>query len=40
MLDTFHPLNVTIEAEPFDDKGYPYSWLEPSGKFTGEGATG
>jgi homogentisate 1,2-dioxygenase len=40
MLDTFHPLNVTTEAEPFDDKGYPYSWLEPSGKFTGEGATG
>lgn len=40
MLDTFHPLNVTVDAEPFDDKGYPYSWLEPSGKFTGEGATG
>jgi homogentisate 1,2-dioxygenase len=40
MLDTFHPLNVTTEAEPFDDKGYPYSWLEPTGRFTGEGATG
>ena len=40
MLDTFFPLNVTREALPFDDAGYPYSWLEPSGKFTGEGATG
>ncbi len=40
MLDTFYPLNVTKDAEPFDDKAYPYSWLEPSGKFTGEGATG
>jgi homogentisate 1,2-dioxygenase len=40
MLDTFHPLFVTTEAEPYDDKSYPYSWLDPSGKFTGEGATG
>ncbi len=40
MLDTFHPLNVTTEAEPYDDKNYPYSWLEPEGKFAGEGATG
>jgi homogentisate 1,2-dioxygenase len=40
MLDTFHPLYVTKEAEPYDDKSYPYSWLEPEGKFTGEGATG
>ena len=39
MLDTFHPLYVTTEAEPYDDKSYPYSWQEP-GKFTGEGATG
>ncbi len=38
MLDTFYPLNVTKDAEPYDDKTYPYSWLEP--KFTGEGATG
>lgn len=40
MLDTFYPLNVTKEAVPYDDPAYPYSWLEPSGKFTGEGATG
>jgi homogentisate 1,2-dioxygenase len=40
MLDTFYPLNVTTDAEPYDDKSYPYSWLEPSGGFTGEGATG
>jgi homogentisate 1,2-dioxygenase len=40
MLDTFYPLNVTKDAEAYDDKAYPYSWLEPSGGFTGEGATG
>jgi len=40
MLDTFHPLHVTTDAEAYDDKSYPYSWLEPEGKFTGEGATG
>jgi homogentisate 1,2-dioxygenase len=40
MLDTFHPLYVTKDAEPYDDKSYPYSWLEPAGKFAGEGATG
>lgn len=40
MLDTFYPLNVTKDAVPFDDPAYPYSWLDPSGKFTGEGATG
>jgi len=40
MLDTFYPLNVTKDAESYDDKDYPYSWLEPTGKFTGEGATG
>ncbi len=40
MLDTFHPLFVTTEAEPFDDRTYPYSWLEEGGTFTGEGATG
>jgi homogentisate 1,2-dioxygenase len=40
MLDTFYPLNVTKAAVPFDDPAYPYSWLEPTGKFTGEGATG
>ena len=40
MLDTFHPLYVTTDAEPFDDKNYPYSWLEQPGKFAGEGATG
>ncbi len=40
MLDTFHPLYVTTDAEAYDDKSYPYSWLEPTGKFTGEGATG
>lgn len=40
MLDTFHPLYVTKDAEPYDDKSYPYSWLEPAGKFPGEGATG
>jgi len=40
MLDTFHPLHVTTDAEAYDDKSYPYSWIEPEGKFTGEGATG
>jgi len=40
MLDTFHPLYVTKDAMAYDDKSYPYSWLEPSGKFPGEGATG
>jgi homogentisate 1,2-dioxygenase len=40
MLDTFHPLYMTKVAEAYDDKSYPYSWLEPSGKFIGEGATG
>ena len=40
MLDTFYPLNVTKDAAPYDDAAYPYSWLEPAGKFTGEGATG
>lgn len=40
MLDTFYPLNVTKDALPYDDPKYPYSWLEPTGKFTGEGATG
>jgi homogentisate 1,2-dioxygenase len=40
MLDTFHPLHVTTDAMPYDDKTYPYSWLEPKGKFVGEGATG
>jgi homogentisate 1,2-dioxygenase len=40
MLDTFYPLNVTKDAAPYDDPKYPYSWLEPTGKFTGEGATG
>ena len=40
MLDTFHPLYVTTEAEAYDDKTYPYSWLEGGGTFTGEGATG
>ena len=40
MLDTFHPLYVTTLAEAYDDKNYPYSWLEQPGKFAGEGATG
>jgi len=40
MLDTFHPLHVTTDAEAYDDKTYPYSWLEGGGTFTGEGATG
>jgi homogentisate 1,2-dioxygenase len=40
MLDTFHPLYVTTEAEAYDDRTYPYSWLDPAGEFTGEGATG
>ena len=40
MLDTFHPLFVTTEAEAYDDRTYPYSWLEEGGTFTGEGATG
>ncbi len=40
MLDTFHPLYVTTDAEPYDDRTYPYSWLDGGGTFTGEGATG
>jgi len=40
MLDTFHSLRVTSDAIPYDDKSYPYSWLEPPKSFTGEGATG
>jgi hypothetical protein len=31
---------VTTDAELYDDKTYPYSWLDPTGEFTGEGATG
>lgn len=28
MIDTFHPLKLTKEAENLDDPGYPFSWLE------------
>ncbi len=28
MVDTFHPLHLTIEAKSVDDATYPYSWLE------------
>ncbi len=28
MLDTFRPLNITVEADGIDDAHYPYSWLE------------
>jgi len=26
MIDTFHPLNLTTEAQKLDDQTYPYSW--------------
>ena len=26
MIDTFHPLNLTAKALPFEDETYPYSW--------------
>lgn len=28
MVDTFHPLRLTVDARPFDDERYPLSWLE------------
>lgn len=28
MIDTFHPLNLTMEAKKLDDDSYPYSWNE------------
>lgn len=28
MLDTFRPLNLTIQAKDLDDPEYPYSWIE------------
>ncbi|HEX7473834.1 MAG TPA: hypothetical protein VF323_12185, partial [Candidatus Limnocylindrales bacterium] len=29
MVDTFHPLRLTKEADGLDDPAYPYSWLPP-----------
>ncbi len=29
MVDTFHPLNLTREAQRLEDDSYPYSWLPP-----------
>jgi homogentisate 1,2-dioxygenase len=40
MLDTFHPLYVTKQAEAYDDDGYPYSWLEPAPKTPATPAVG
>ncbi len=28
MVDTFHPLKLTTNAQRIDDAGYPYSWIE------------
>ncbi len=28
MVDTFHPLKLTTNAQHIDDAGYPYSWIE------------
>lgn len=28
MIDTFHPLHLTMEAKKLDDDSYPYSWNE------------
>lgn len=28
MVDTFHPLKLTTNAQRVDDAGYPYSWIE------------
>ncbi len=28
MVDTFHPLRLTVDAKAFDDERYPFSWLE------------
>ena len=28
MIDTFHPLHLTMEAKKIDDDRYPYSWFE------------
>jgi homogentisate 1,2-dioxygenase len=28
MIDTFHPLHLTTEAQKLDDESYPYSWIE------------
>jgi homogentisate 1,2-dioxygenase len=33
MLDTFHPLYLTADAEPFIDKNYPMSWTDKSEGF-------
>jgi homogentisate 1,2-dioxygenase len=27
MVDTFHPLRLTVDAKALDDEGYPFSWL-------------
>ena len=27
MIDTFHPLRLTVGARPLDDDSYPWSWL-------------
>ena len=27
MVDTFHPLDLTVQAAGLDDAAYPYSWL-------------
>ncbi len=28
MVDTFHPLRLTVDAKALDDERYPFSWLE------------
>jgi hypothetical protein len=28
MVDTFHPMHLTVDAKRFDDDRYPLSWLE------------
>ncbi|HMJ80560.1 MAG TPA: homogentisate 1,2-dioxygenase [Candidatus Dormibacteraeota bacterium] len=29
MVDTFHPLELTVQAADLEDERYPYSWLPP-----------
>lgn len=32
MLDTFHPLHVSVDASEFEDSAYGRSWLSPDGE--------